>query len=116
MNEHILIIILQYLVAACGGFSCVCVAMGWLIKIIKGIKKPADDVNNKLQRDYDRINELDQNMKRINDILAYLKEGFDVQLENDKVILEHMRTNNSTGEIEKREKAIYDFLKGHQSA
>lgn len=106
--------VLQYFVAGCVSFTSVCVSIGWLIRIIRNVKKPVDDVHDKLQRDYDRINSLDADMKSIKEILQYLREGFNVQLETDKVILEHMRTNNSTGEIRKREDAIYEFLKAHQ--
>ena len=98
----------------CAGFTCICVAAGWLIKIIKGIKKPKDDIDDKLQRDYDRINEHDKEMKEIKSDMAYLKESLKLLLENDKVMLEHMRTNNATGEIAKREKATFDFLNEHQ--
>lgn len=109
------LIILQGVVAVCGGFSCVCVAVGWLIKIVKGVKKPADDVNNKLKRDYDRLNALEDDMKDIRGTLEYLIESQTLQIENDQVILEHLRTNNSTGKISEREEAIDKFLKDHQS-
>lgn len=98
----------------CAGFATICVAAGWLIKIINGLRKPKNDIDDKLQRDYDRINQLDEDMKEIRKTLTFLREGFNVQLENDKVILEHMRTNNSTGKIKEREDAIFDFLQEHQ--
>ena len=104
----------QVFVAVCVGFTSVCVAAGWLIRIIKGVKKPKDDIDDKLQRDYDRINEHDKEMKEIKSDMAYLKESLKLLLENDKVMLEHMRTNNATGEIAKREKATFDFLNEHQ--
>ena len=115
MNTPTYLLILQGLVAACGGFSCVCVAVGWLIRIVKGVKKPADDVNAKLERDYERLNNHDQDMKAIRDTLRYLIESQNLQIENDQVILKHLRTNNSTGEIAEREKAIDKFLKDHQA-
>ena len=111
---ELLLKVLQYFVAGCVSFTSVCVSVGWLIRIIKGLKKPVDGVNDKLERDYKRINQLDKDMEEIRGTLKYLKAGFNVQLETDKVILEHMRTNNSKGEIKKREDAIYDFLKEHQ--
>ena len=109
------LLVIQSLVAVCGGFSCVCVAIGWLIKIVKGVKKPADDVNAKLKRDYDRINQLETDMDDIRKILNYLIESQNLQIENDQVLLEHMRTNNSTGKMAAREEAIRTFLKSHQS-
>jgi len=109
------LIFIQLFVGACGGFSCVCVAVGWLIKIVKGIKKPSDDVQAKLERDYKRLNDLDKDMKDIRSVLNYLIESQNLQLENDQVILKHMRTNNSTGEISAREDVIDNFLKSHQA-
>lgn len=98
----------------CAGFSSVCVAVGWLIKIIKGIKKPKDDIDDKLQRDCDKINEHDKEMKVLKNDMEYLKESLRLLMENDKVVLEHMRTNNATGDIAQREKATFDFLNAHQ--
>lgn len=115
MNTSTTVLILQGVVTVCGGFSCVCVAVGWLIKIVRGIKKPADDVNDKLQRDFDRLNQLDEDMNDIRGTLKYLIESQTLQIENDQVILEHLRTNNSTGKIAEREEAIDKFLKDHQS-
>ena len=106
--------VLQYFVAGCVSFTSVCVATGWLIKIVIGIRKPKNDIDSKLQRDYDRLNGLDKEMKVIKEALQYLREAFNVQMETDRVILEHMRTNNSTGKIQQREDAIYDFLQAHQ--
>lgn len=105
---------IQAFVAICGSFSVVCVAAGWLIKIIKGIKKPKDDIDDKLQRDYDRLNDHDKEMKAIKSDMKYLKESLRLLMENDKVMLEHMRTNNATGEIREREDATFKFLNANQ--
>ena len=105
---------LQIFLAVCTGFTVVCVAVGWLIKIIRGIKKPADDVKDKLQRDYDKLNDHEAELKQLKNDGQYIRDAFKVLLENDKVMLEHMRTNNATGDIAKREKATFDFLNEHQ--
>lgn len=104
------ITMLQGFVAACGGFSCVCVAVGWLIKIIKSLKKPSEDVNDKLKRDYDRINKLEADMAEIKQFMGQMNDNFIFLLENDLVAFEHMRTNNSTGKITKQEEHINNFL------
>ena len=105
---------IQAFVAICGSFSVVCVAAGWLIKIVKGVKKPKEDIDDKLERDYKRINQHDKEMESLKNDMSYLKDSLKLLLENDKVMLEHMRTNNATGEIAKREKATFDFLNEHQ--
>lgn len=84
------------------GFTILCVAVGWLIKIIKAIKKPNDDINAKLDRDNKRIQKLE-------DDTEYLKDAMAINLRCNMVMLSHMRTNN-TGEIAKQEEEVNRFL------
>lgn len=100
--------------AALALFTTLCVAVGWVAKIVRGIRAPKTDIDNKLQRDYDRINQHDKEMKEIRSDLDYLKDALKLLLENDKVMLEHMRTNNATGKIGERESATFHFLNEHQ--
>lgn len=90
-------------VAVCGGFSTICVAVGWLIKIIKAVKKPADDVNQKLDNDNKRIKDLEKNF-------GYVLKAISLLLQDDLVILNHLRTDNNTGEMAKQENKVQDFL------
>lgn len=90
-------------VAVCGGFSTICVAVGWLIKIIKAVKKPADDVNEKLDNDNKRIKDLEKNF-------GYVLKAISLLLQDDLVILNHLRTDNNTGEMAKQETKVQDFL------
>lgn len=43
-------------------FTAMCVAGGWLLKIIKGLKKPSEDVHEKLDRDNKRLNALEEDV------------------------------------------------------
>lgn len=90
-------------VAICGSFTTICVAAGWLIKIVQGARKPSKDVNKKLDNDDKRLNELEEDMKEIRTILPML-------LRSQYVILQHMRTNNSTGKIAEAEEEINNYL------
>ena len=90
-------------IAVCVGFSSICVAGGWLVKIIKGLKKPSEDVNTKLKNDKERLDNHDE-------LLKDLVQTQPMILRSLYVILQHMRTNNSTGEIAKQEQAISDYL------
>lgn len=94
----------------CGGFSTICVAIGWLIKIIKGIRKPGKDIQDKLERDYRRINQLQDDMSEIRTDIRVLKEMETAGIKNDLVLFAHLRTNNSTGEILEREKEMQTLL------
>jgi uncharacterized protein YoxC len=88
----------------CAGFTCICVAAGWLIKIIKGVKKPADDVKEKLDNDNKRI-------KRLEDDIDYIKKTQTQLLQVCLVILDELKKNNDVdGIIEKTEDNMRKFL------
>ena len=89
--------------AALALFTALCVSGGWLIKIIKGLKKPSDDVANKLSNDNQRITKLRNDVDRIEESLQLL-------LKSNFFILGHLQTGNNTGEMARMEKEIQDFL------
>ena len=93
----------ESLLAICAGFSVVCVAVGWLIKIVKAVKKPADDINDKLENDNKRIEALEDDMK-------YLTDSISILMRSNLAVLGHMRTNNNTGQLASMEKEITEFL------
>lgn len=90
-------------VAVCVGFSSVCVAGGWVLKIIKGIKKPSEDINTKLDNDNKRIKALEEQS-------AFILKAISLLLQDDLVILNHLRTTNNTGEMAEQERKVQDFL------
>ena len=98
----------------CAGFVCIVTAIEKLQDIIKKFRTPTEDVETKLSRDFKRINELEKKMDDIEETLEYVRDSLLLQMENDLVIFEHMRTNNSTGKIAEREGEIKKFLLKHQ--
>ena len=117
MDATIAIQLLRWFVAGCVSFSAICVAVGWLIKIVREIRKPKEDIDAKLKRDYDRLNDMEATIKefrgqfdKIDEKLDRLEEMNMFLLENDIVGFEHMRTNNATGKIAKRENDLQQFL------
>lgn len=114
---EVMTMVLKYFIGGCAGFTAACVAFGWLIKIIRAIKKPKNDIDAKLQRDYGRLNDMEKAMKEFEAQFDKLEEKLDrieelskFLLENDMVGFEHMRTNNATGKIAKRENDIHEYL------
>lgn len=93
----------ERIMANLGLFTALCVAAGWLIKIIKAIKKPGDDINQKLDRDNKRIRKLEDEME-------YISSAIGMLMRTNLVQLRHMRTGNETGEISTVEKEVQEFL------
>jgi hypothetical protein len=93
----------QAFLAGCAAFSCVCVAGGWFLKIVKGVRQPAVNVFEKLDNDNKRI-------KRLEDEIDYISKSISVLMRSNLVILGHLSTNNNVGEMAKMEKEIQEFL------
>lgn len=94
---------LLWFLAACGGFTTICVAGSNLIKIIKSVRKPSEDVHKMLDNDNKRIKELETQF-------GFVLKAISLLLQDDLVILNHLRTDNNTGEIAKQETKVQDFL------
>lgn len=100
-----------WFLAVCGGFSTVCVAVVWAIRVVKALKKPSDDnkakfevIDQKLDNDNKRIGEMKES-------IDYIKKTQAQMMKVCLVILEELKTNNDkTGVIGKTEKEIKDFL------
>lgn len=84
-------------------FTALCVAGGWLLKIIKGLKQPAESVNERLERDFKRLNQLEEQQD-------YNSKAIRLLMRSELAILGHLATNNNTGEIAKVETDIQEFL------
>lgn len=88
---------------ALGLFTALCVAGGWLIKIIRGIKQPSVNVMKMLDSDNKRI-------KRLEEQMDYNSKSIKLLMRSELAILGHLATNNNTGEIAKVERDIQEFL------
>lgn len=96
-------ILIAGFLAVCVGFSSICAAGVWIIKIIKGIKKPSEDVHKKLDNDNKRIRALEEQS-------SFILRAISLLLQDDLAILEHLRTDNNTGKMAEQEQAVQKFL------
>lgn len=96
--------------ALCGGFTTVCVAAGWLIKIVKAMKKPGNDIHQQLDNHGKMLDNDNKRIRELEDQLNYISSSIGVLMRCDLVILGHLRTNNNTGQMSKMETEIQEFL------
>lgn len=104
----------EWVLAVCAGFIVVINTLEKVQALIHKFHEPDEAMGDKLARDYKRINKHDKEIEQLRADMDYIMDSLLLQTENDMVILEHMRTNNSTGKIAEREKAIQAFLLKHQ--
>lgn len=67
------------------------------------LKSQFDDVDKKLDNDNRRLNDLEKQTQ-------FLYKAISLLLQDDLAILEHLRTNNSTGKMKEQEQKVQDFL------
>lgn len=84
-------------------FTALCVAGGWLLKIVKGIKKPANDVHEKLDRDFKKINKLEEQQD-------WNSKAIKLSLRSELAILKALPKNGNAADIGKIEADIQEFL------
>ena len=71
--------------------------------ITEMLKDQFDSADKKLDNDNRRINDLEDQMK-------FMYKAISLLLQDDLAILEHLRTNNSTGKMAEQEQKVQDFL------
>lgn len=101
----------EIILSACVGFSAICVAGGWLIKIIKGLKKPSDDVKENIKGNKTKIDEQEERLDQIDAKLDNLTTANNLVIRSLFTVLGELSTNNDVnGNIKKAQKEIQDFL------
>lgn len=71
--------------------------------ITEMLKSQFEDVDRKLDNDNKRLNDLEKQTQ-------FLYKAISLLLQDDLAILEHLRTNNSTGKMKEQEQKVQDFL------
>ena len=100
----------QLIISVCVGFSSICVAVGWLIKIIDKVKKPTEDINQRMKKQDEIIEGLSKQIEELKKQNGFMFKAISLLLEDDLAILNHLRTDNNTGEMTKQEQKVQGFL------
>ena len=102
--------ILTGFLAICSGITIVCVAASHLIKVVQALRKPSQNTKARLDR-YDKLFENDnKRIKALEERFEFVLKAIPILLQDDLVIIKHLRTNNNTGKMEKQEEKLNDFL------
>ena len=71
--------------------------------ITEMLKDQFQDIDKKLENDDKRIKEMDKQM-------GFILRAISLLLQDDRAILEHLRTSNNTGKMSEQEQKLDDFL------
>lgn len=87
----------------CISVAVVGAALTYIIKGIRFAKKPADDVNKKLDSDNKRLVKLEEESE-------YISKSIGILMKSNLAILGHLQTGNNSGKMSEMEREIQDFL------
>lgn len=94
----------------CGVITAIGAAVVYIAKLFKTINQPYKENKERL----DKIDEhLDNDNKRINELYDMMKQitkAFNMSIKNDLVILKHLESNNNTGEMSKTISDLQEWL------
>lgn len=94
----------------CGVITAIGAAVVYIAKLFKTINQPYKENKERL----DKIDEhLDNDNKRINelyDMMKQITQAFNMSIKNDLVMLKHLESNNNTGEISKTISDLQEWL------
>ena len=94
-------------------FSCITI-VGGAIKILyqakKAVMKPLEEVNEKLKKHDEFFANDKRKLDSTDAALEDLTEAVSILVKGQKVILEHLRDGNHTGEIKQEEKDLDAWL------
>ena len=105
-----MVITIDVFLKLCAGISCVGLEVSYLLKTIRSLKKPVDDINKKFKSYDDYFEEdkkrLDELEKSINGIAECNK----LLLEAVYSMLGHFEDGNNTNMLREEKKKIESFL------
>lgn len=86
-----------------------------LIGGVKYLKKEVKDAISEMLKDEfksvdDKLDKDNKRIKDLEDANKFMYKAISLLLQDDLAILEHLRTNNSTGKMAEQEKKVQEFL------
>lgn len=97
--------------AALGIFTAACVAGGWLLKIIKSLRKPGEDLDSRIKENKDRIDKQDDRIDKLDETLDYLVNANNLVIRTLFTVLGELSNNNDVnGNCKRAQNEIQKFL------
>ena len=96
-------------------YICTCIiTVGGAIKVLleakKALQKPLDQVNEKLERYDNFLNNDKKRLDKIDGVLGELTESINMLVKSNRTILYHLEDGNHTGEIKEELDELDDWL------
>ena len=99
------------ILSICAGFSAICLSIGYLIKIYRNLKKPADDMKGNISSNKSAIDDNKSEINDIKDTLDYLVNANNLVMRSLFTVLGELSINNDAqGHCAEAQSEIQKFL------
>lgn len=98
------------IVAVCGGFSGICVAIGWVIRIVTQLYKPEQNQNARIKNLEDEVNELKEKLISDKERLDMFDEGNRITQRALLALLSHGIDGNDIESMKKAKDELQEYL------
>ena len=99
------------ILSICVGFSTICLSIGYLIKIYRNLKKPADDMKGNISSNKSAIDDNKSEINDIKDTLDYLVNANNLVMRSLFTVLGELSINNDAqGHCAEAQSEIQKFL------
>ena len=107
---EIFVKVAKAIIEICGGFTVVCVAITWMIKVIKGAKKPETTQNDRLTKLEVRMDAVEGFLGNDNRRLNTIERGNRVTQEALLALLSHAIDGNNIDDLKSARKSLQTYL------
>ena len=101
---------LNTLVTLCSSFTCICIAVGWVIKIVAGLRQPEVNQNARIEALENDIAEIRSCLGNDNNRIRSMEHGNRIILESLQALINHAIDGNNTEELRAKSKDLNTYL------
>lgn len=107
---EIFVKVARAIIEICGGFTVVCVAITWMVKAFKGMKKPETTQNDRLTKLEVRMDAVEGFLGNDNRRLNTIERGNRVTQEALLALLSHAIDGNNIDDLKSARKSLQTYL------
>lgn len=108
-----MVITIDALLKVCAGVSCVGLALSYLIKTIKAIFKPAEDMTKKIKEHEKLLGNDKARLDNLEHMMVDMRDCMMLLLESEMATLEHLEDGNHTKMLNDKKNKIAKYLYEH---
>ena len=101
---------LNTIAMVCSNFTCICIAVGWVIKIISGIKQPENDQNERIDALEKEVGQIKKCLDNDNQRIRSMEHGSRICLEALQALINHAIDGNNVDELRAKSKELNTYL------